>query len=88
MLPQLVATFYMIYNHIRFRSGYKTLIADEDMDRKEAKANNGKRFYYMAIDSHSAVIVLTIKEDGDTRTVYNGYVYTIDQFLLIDSLTI
>jgi hypothetical protein len=47
-------------------------------------ANNGKRFFkFNLLDFKEQVAFMNIREDGDTRTVYNGFFKSLDQFKTI-----
>lgn len=48
--------------------------------------NDGKRFYGLNFDSPSKTY-LGIREDGNTRCVFNGIIKTFGDFSQIDSLT-
>jgi acyl-CoA thioesterase FadM len=45
-----------------------------------------KRIYSSLYDTDDVRVALEIKEDGGTRTVFSGWIYTIEQFLLVDQL--
>ena len=48
--------------------------------------NNGKRFYGFNFDSENRTF-FGIREDGDTRYVFNGMIENYDEFKIIDKCT-
>lgn len=47
----------------------------------------GKRKYNFLLNNYHNFINLGIKEDGGTRTVFNGKIYSLQNFIYIDMLT-
>ena len=83
--PILYQVYNSILDNIRYRSGYSGIYKVGSVDN--FKYSNGKRVYSALISPQDNCIHLSIKEDGETRRVFSGVIYTIEQFFLIDSLT-
>lgn len=47
--------------------------------------DNGKRFYKLNFDDKN--VFLGIREDGNTRTVFNGIIRNFEDFKKVDDLT-
>jgi hypothetical protein len=70
---QMQVRYWMQKNHPE----YKVTLDDEQF----YNANNGKRFIGLNfMDFPEKVAFLNIREDGDTRTAFNGFVQKLDQF--------
>lgn len=86
--PHLYQLYLAIANHLRYRTNYSGVHSNNsDNTHHEFRYSNSKRIYTGAVSRMDSVIHLHIREDGDTRTVFSGVIYTIEQFLLIDQLT-
>lgn len=86
--PQILGIYNAIRDHIKYRTGYAAnSIEGNGVNSCHFKYTNSKRVYAGSIGTTDNCIHLSILEDGQTRTVFNGVVYTIDQFFLIDQLT-
>ncbi len=64
--------------------GYKGYKQTTD-DGQYFAADNGKRFVTFNCEVKEYAW-LGIREDGDTRTVFNGCVYSVDDYIHINSL--
>lgn len=88
--PNLITVFNSIWDHIKYskpnffdkESGFVT-----EYNHLSFTATRGKRTYKALIQGSDTFINLGIFEDANTRTVFSGKIYTMEQFLLIDQLT-
>lgn len=56
-------------------------------DGQYIAANNQKRFIYLNFDSRRNITYMNIREDGDTRTAFNGYIEYFVDFDRINKIT-
>lgn len=78
--------FNQIKDHIAFYHN-QSLISNNTKYFLEFKTElkGHRRQYAVGMNISDTRAAIEIKEDGGTRTVFNGFVYTIEQFLTIDA---
>lgn len=74
---------------VKLRNTIKLILAStrygvELEDKEYLHMDNGKRFYKFS--TWGTRLFMSIREDGDTRTVYNGFVGNIRSFTIINQL--
>lgn len=92
----LYLIFMQIDDVIRYRTG-SIPTGDKEKGTKTDPVNTeiqireytcfGKRKYGFLLNKGDRHISLAIKEDGGTRTVFNGRIYSLQNFIYIDMLT-
>lgn len=69
-----------IRNYFQHKKNYK-ITCDQD---GYLHLDNGKRFYKFHFNAEFGLTYFGIKEDGNTRYVFNGRIDNYDDFLIID----
>ena len=84
--------YLQIVDHIRYYHNQELQFVNKFHDERDRETlsfiseSNNKRVYASLYTTDDVRIPLEIKEDGGTRTVFSGWIYTIEQFLLVDQL--
>lgn len=75
------------YNVTKNDGQYIEAVSIHKWDSESNKAISREGMRVMNINVDSDYNFVSIKEDGGTRTVFNGFIETSDQLKLIDKLT-